>query len=166
MIGTISTTLTALRTSVDLAKTAIAVRDDVKIAEATQLLNDRIIDVQNAALQLQEKLSAQREDIDALKNDKRELSAKIAELEQRKSERAQYKLHELTPGTFVLAYVEPGEDGTPMHYLCQACMDNLSKKSVLQEYRSGGSVRLSCPSCDQKYSTGKRYRLDVSGITR
>lgn len=157
MIGTISTTLSALKTSVDMAKTALAIRDDGKIAEATQLLNDRIIDVQNAALQLQEKMSAQRDDIETLKNDKRELSAKIAELEQRKAERSQYELKELTPGSFVLAYIEQGEGGTPMHYLCQSCMDNLSKKSVLQEYRSGGVIRLRCPSCDNKYSTGKSY---------
>lgn len=157
MIGTISTTLSALKSTVDLAKTAVAVRDDIKIAEATQLLNDRIIDVQNAALQLQEQLSAQRDDIEALKNEKRDLSAKIAELEQRKSERSQYELKELTPGSFVLAYIKPGEGSTPMHHLCQPCMDNLSKKSVLQEIQSIGAYFLQCPSCKNEYSTGKTY---------
>lgn len=157
MIGTISTTLSALKSTVDLAKTAVAVRDDIKIAEATQLLNDRIIDVQNAALQLQEKLSVQRDDIETLKNDKRDLSAKIAELEQRKSERAQYQLKELAPGSFVLAYIEQGESSAPMHYLCQPCMDNLSQKAVLQQIASFGSYLLKCPSCKNEYTTGKTY---------
>ena len=157
VMATISTTLSALKTSVDMAKTAVGLRDDAKIAEATQLLNDRIIDVQNAALQLQEKLSTQRDEIEAFKDDKRELSAKIAELEKRKSEREQYKLHEITEGVFVLALVEGGDNGTPMHYICQSCMDNESKKVVLQKRHSSGRIIFRCPSCETPYNTGKSY---------
>ncbi|MBW9336226.1 hypothetical protein FEE59_22165 [Herbaspirillum sp. RU 5E] len=151
MIATISTALGSLKTALELAKTAVAVRDDNKIAEATQLLNDRIIDVQNAALQLQEKLSTLRDDIEALKDDKRELSAKIAELEQRKAERNQYKLHELSPSVFVLASIETGEGGTPAHYLCQPCMDNKSEKFVLQPRDLWGTRYLACTGCTTEY---------------
>lgn len=83
VIATISATLSSLKASVELARSAIALRDDAKLAEATQALNDRIIDVQNAALQLQEKQSAARDEIDSLKDEARELRARVAELEQR-----------------------------------------------------------------------------------
>lgn len=157
VMATISTTLSALKTSVDMAKTAVGLRDDAKIAEATQLLNDRIIDVQNAALQLQEKLSAQRDEIEAFKDDKRELSAKIAELEQRKSERNKYKLCELAPKSFVLALIEGGDSSTPMHYLCQGCMDNDAKKVVLQGQQGRGKIYLKCPACSMTYDTKETY---------
>jgi hypothetical protein len=157
MIATISSALGSLKTALELAKTAVAVRDDNKIAEATQLLNDRIIDVQNAALHLQEKLSTQREDIEALKDEKRELSAKIAELEQRKAERGQYKLHELSPNVFVLASIETGQGGTPAHYLCQPCMDNKAQKVILQAHSSHGKRYAKCTVCGVPYFTGETY---------
>jgi len=157
MIATISSALSALKTSVDFAKTAIAVRDDVKIAEATQLVNERIIDVQNSALQMQEKMSALRDEIESLKAEKRDLAVKLTEQEQSRAERNKYKLHELTTGSFVLAYAETGDDAAPMHYLCQPCMDNLGKKSVLQRRYHTGSITLRCPTCENQVGTAEKY---------
>ncbi|WP_227459668.1 hypothetical protein [Cupriavidus pauculus] len=160
VIATISATLSSLKASVELARSAIALRDDAKLAEATQALNDRIIDVQNAALQLQEKQSAARDEIDSLKDEARELRARVAELEQKRILRSNYKLHELCEGSFALAPVGPAGQATePMHYLCQTCMDNESKQSVLQEERSMGKISLKCPSCNNTYRTGRRYEM-------
>lgn len=159
VVETISTALSALKISVEMAKTAVAIRDDNKIAEATQLLNERIIGVQNAALHLQDKLSTQRDEIEALKDAKREAGTQIAELEQRASDRAKYKLHELSEGIFVLAHVEGGDAGNPMHYLCQSCMDNASKKVVLQTTKNRGRILLHCTVCDNNYDTGRTYTM-------
>lgn len=155
VVATISATLASLKTSVDLVRTAVAIRDDAKLAEATQSINDRIIDIQNAALQLQEKQSAARDEIEALKDDARQLRAHVADLEQRRNERAQYRLHEFPVGVFVLARLESEDMTDPMHYLCQPCMDNKSQKNVLQRSSSYGSVYLKCPTCQNDYYTGE-----------
>jgi hypothetical protein len=158
VMTTISVALSSLKTSVDVARTAIAVRDDVKLAEATQALNDRIIDVQNAALQLQEKQAAARDEIDSVKDEARLLRKRILELEQQKTDRAKYRLHELTEGVFVLAQTEPGGSAEPVHYLCQSCMDNATKKEVLQTERFKGRILLRCPGCKEKLPTGRTYK--------
>lgn len=166
VIATISATLSSLKTSVELARTAIALRDDAKLAEATQTLNERIIDVQNAALQLQEKQSAARDEIEALKDEARQLRAQITELEQKRNLRAQYRLHQLTEGSLVLALREPDQSTDPVHYLCQTCMDNASKQVVLQEVRKMGNISLRCPNCDNMYRTGRTYPMNMQSSAR
>lgn len=161
VVATISATLASLKTSVDLVRTAVAVRDDAKLAEATQTINDRIIDVQNAALQLQEKQSAARDEIEALKDDARQLRARVADLEQKRNERVQYRLHEFPKGVFVLASLESEDMTDPMHYLCQTCMDNRSQKNVLQRDSRVGSVFLQCPTCKNEYYTGERVPFGI-----
>ena len=160
-LTTLSTGLAAFRSAWDIASAAIASRDEYKITEATQDLTVKIFDVQNAALNLQEKASSMRDEIEALKNDKRELSARIAELEQRREERAQYALNEIHEGAFVLAYQETDGSGAPPHYLCQPCMDNAAKKVVLQQVRGHGRISLHCNECKAVYFTGKTYTIDV-----
>jgi hypothetical protein len=161
VIATVSTALAALRTSLDLASSAIAARDEAKLAEATQHLNSRIIDVQNAAMHLQEKQSASRDEIEQLKKDLRVARDQIDELEQRRAERDKYGLHELSPSVFVLAYNRQ-EDGVPMHYICQTCMDNGGKKEVLQNLKKAGRVLLACPSCENTYFTGETFRYNLN----
>lgn len=160
-IGSISSALGGLKTAFDLTKAAVAARDDNKLAEAKQALNDRIIDVQNAALQLQEKHSAARDEIDALKDEKRKLSARIAEIEQKNAEREKYDLKELSDGVFVLAEVGPSDDGRSPHYLCQPCMDNSAKKGVLKRELHSFQYVLTCPVCGNKYASGEFAKISL-----
>lgn len=163
-IASISAALSGLKSAFELTKTAVAARDQSKLAEAKQVLDERIFDVTNAALQLQEKLSAARDEIDALKDDKRKISARVAELEQGQSERAKYRLHELSEGVFVLAYnggSTPDEITDPAHYLCQSCMDNASKKEVLQTHKGNGKIFLHCNACKANFLTGKTYQIKM-----
>ncbi|KWI87184.1 hypothetical protein WM08_17265 [Burkholderia ubonensis] len=159
-VPTISAALGALKTSFDLARTAVAARDDAKLADALRDINERIFQVQNASLQVQEKMSAMRDEIETLKDGKRQLSARITELEHQKSEREKYHLHELSKGVFVLAEKEPSTDGRSPHFLCQPCMDNSSKKAVLNRvYRSYAYFAV-CPVCKNEYLTGEH--VDIS----
>ncbi|WP_261938258.1 hypothetical protein [Pandoraea sp. NE5] len=163
-IGSISAALSGLKGAFELTKAAVAARDQSKLAEAKQVLDERIFDVTNAALQLQEKLSAARDEIDALKDDKRKISAHVAELEQGQSERAKYRLHELSEGVFVLAYNGGStldEMTDPAHYLCQSCMDNASKKEVLQTRQNHGRINLHCNACNSSFFTGKTYQIKM-----
>ncbi|MGC0155008.1 hypothetical protein ACPRNU_21325 [Chromobacterium vaccinii] len=151
-IGSISAALGGLRTAVDLAKLAVEARDDQKIASAVQSLNDRIIEIQGVALQLQEKQASQLEQIQTLKDDKRELSARVADLEKQADEQNRYRLRELSTGVFVYAYEPVDGDAAPAHYLCQSCMDNKSQKAVLVRDANGTYER--CPVCKNRYRTG------------
>lgn len=155
-ITTIATTLAGLRNSIDIAKAAITARDEMKLAELEKSLNKAILDVNSSALELLGKLSAARDEIDALKDGKRQIGARVAELEHQKLEREKYELHELSQGVFVLAEVEPRQDGRSPYYLCQPCMDNEAKKVVLQ--RKGGpmNVSLVCNNCRAAYFTGEK----------
>ncbi|WP_454871753.1 hypothetical protein [Paraburkholderia xenovorans] len=161
-IASISAAVSSTKAAFELAKLAISARDDVKLAEAKQLLNERIVDIQMAALQLQEKMSSMRDEIEALKNEKREVSAKVAHLQQRLDQRAQYALEEIHNGAFALAYIEPDDGGDPAHYVCQPCMDNAAKKVVLQRQQKSGRVNLVCHECNAAYFTGETYSMNVS----
>ncbi|MFM0328056.1 kinetochore Spc7 family protein [Caballeronia glebae] len=160
-IGSISAALGSTKAVIDLAKTALAARDDAKLAEAIHTLNERIFEIQNAALQLQEKASAARDEIESLKDGKRQLSARIAELEHQRSERESYDLHELSEGVFVLAEVNPPKNGRNPHYLCQSCMHNSAKKGVLKRGHVSFQYVLSCPICKNDYPTGEYINIGV-----
>lgn len=160
-VATISATLGALKTSFDLAKSAVAARDDAKLASALEAVNDRIFQVQNASLQVQEKMSAMRDEIETLKDGKRQISTRVAELEHQKSEREKYELHELSQGVFVLAEIEPTKDGRSPHYLCQPCMDNASKKAVLQRKTVSFQYVAACPVCKNEYPTGEHIQIPI-----
>jgi hypothetical protein len=160
-VSTISATLGALKTSIDFVRSAVAARDDAKIADALKDINDRIFQVQNAALQAQEKMSAMRDEIETLKDGKRQLGARVTDLEKNKSEREKYDLHELSKGVFVLAEIEPSDDSGSPHYLCQPCMDNTSKKAVLQRKTSNFQYVAACPVCKNEYATGEYVNMRI-----
>lgn len=164
-IVTITAAIAGLKNSYDLVKAAIAARDDVKLAEARQAVNDRIIDVQNAALALQEKQSAARDDIESLKESLRAANAKVAELEQMQAERGKYALHAISQGVHVYASKidDAGASATsePQHYICQPCFDGPEKRKVVLNYaprqRAGVysvPASWSCPVC--KHSVSER----------
>ncbi|WP_155301738.1 coiled-coil domain-containing protein [Burkholderia gladioli] len=146
-IMTVTTTIAALKNTIDLAKTAIAARDEIKLAEMQQSINDRVIDVQNAALGLQEKQSAARDEIDELKDELRVAQAKIEELTRTLGERAAYKLHAVSASGFAYQFV--GED-QPDHLICQPCYDGPEHRKLVLKFNRAGpynSANYMCPSC-------------------
>ncbi|NIF39524.1 hypothetical protein F3J14_01105 [Burkholderia sp. Tr-862] len=153
-IGTISAAIAGVRNAYELTKTAIAARDDAKLAEARIELTDRVMDIQNAAVALQEKLTNARDEIDKMKEQLRSANEKIAELDRKRGIRSQYVLHELTEGVFVLASKNP-DASQPAHLICQPCMDNDNKLGVLQQTSKYGGIKLKCPLCAMEYRTGK-----------
>lgn len=142
-IGSISSALGGLKTAFDLTKAAVAARDDHKLAEAKQALNERIIDVQNAALQLQEKHAAARDEIESLKADLRDMREMVRTLESARDDRAQYELEEVIAGRFAYRFLGQGAH----HLVCQPCFDGPDRrKSVLQRYWGNHWECLVCKS--------------------
>ncbi|MDN7488503.1 hypothetical protein QZM35_12415 [Burkholderia sp. AU45274] len=152
---TVTAAIAGLKNTIDLAKAAIATRDELKLAEMQQSINDRVIDVQNAALALQEKQSAARDEIDQLKEELRKAKTTLAELERTQSEREKYALHAVSEGALVYALKSDYVDqGVPSHFLCQPCFDGPEKRKVILEYTPGQKAgqyvihpRWSCPVC-------------------
>lgn len=159
-ISTISGALSATKTAFDLLGLATQLRDAAKIKNAMGVLNDRIIDVQNAALYLQKELAARQEECETTKNDARQIKARVAELERQRHQRSQYSLHELSKGVFVLTPNETHESPAPTHYICQPCMDNVAKKVILQRQENVETVDLVCHECKAVYFTGERKQYE------
>lgn len=146
-IMTVTAAIAGLKNTIDLAKAAVAARDDLKLAEMQQSINDRVIDVQNAALALQEKQAAARDEIDELKEQLRTANTKSAELERALGERAAYKLHAVSDRGFVYRFV--GDD-EPEHFICQPCYDGPDRRKSVLRYNPGGQHFASayvCPTC-------------------
>lgn len=146
-IATIGAAIGGLKNAIDLTKTAIAARDDQKLAEARQAVNDRIIDVQNAALALQEKQSSARDEIDRLKDELRDAKKKIETLEAERSRLNNYKLTPLSQYGYAYKYVGADE---PDHVICQPCFDAAPSRKVVLHFCPESEYTIAyweCPSC-------------------
>lgn len=143
----IATAFKSLSSTLSLFRRAVALRDEAKITHATQEVTRVLIEAQAACLDLQQKLFTSAQAERTAKDQIRELQARINELEHKASEKDRYALTKLHINTYVYRLKEGTQSNEPVHYLCQPCMDNAGKKSVLQ----GNSTLLLCPECKQHY---------------
>lgn len=119
-----------MSTALDLLRGGLRARDDAKINAATADIAQRLLDIQQVALQAQERVAT-------LMLSEGELRRRLAELEQRQRERDDYALHEIRPGAFAYALQQAVAGvNTPQHYLCQPCFDD-GLKRVLRFERAG-----------------------------
>ncbi len=123
--------LTGLKTATDLAKSALAKRDDSLITEAVRGLHDRMFDVQQASMLVQEKNQELIQRNASLQEETLELRRKCSELEQRLEDRERYELHTTARGGVVMR--DKKAEGTPLQavYLCVNCF-NEGKYTHLQ----------------------------------
>jgi microcompartment protein CcmL/EutN len=116
--------LAACRATIDVAKAAIAARDDRLIEDAILDMKDRLMDVTDRALALQEKQSAQAER-------ERQLEDKIRELENRNADFANYELYRTVRGGIAYRSKTQMTAGQDPIYLCANCIAQ-SVKTFLQ----------------------------------
>lgn len=158
----ISAALAALNTTFQLTKAAIGIRDDAKIADATQRLKEVIADTTNSVIAVQEKLLSVQQAQATIERKCRQLEDENAEMHRHATERAGYSLMEISEGVFALGVNGTIQPGDPAHYLCQPCMDNRHKKATLQRIEEKFEILLICPECKFKYPTGD-FRAPVIG---
>jgi hypothetical protein len=116
--------LGAAKTSLDLLKLGLDVRDDQKVREAMTDLNEKLFSLSMASFSAAQSLNELQAAVAALEANNRELEAKL-------KERSAYVLHEVKPGSFCYRF-QPEEGAVePVHYLCQVCYDK-GVKSVLR----------------------------------
>ena len=141
---TVSGALTALKETIGLVKVGIAAKDEHLVLTATLGMNDRVIDVQNAALSLQEQMSNMRDQIEGLKTERVALRGRIEELEQSKSKRERFKAHKLSRGVVLVDAAIDSE-----MFFCQPCMETKGNAIALQKqvHTVGGRSAFGCPEC-------------------
>ncbi|RRW90615.1 hypothetical protein [Pandoraea apista] len=135
-IAALSTALTAFRTSVDLAKSAVSARDDALITKAIRDMSDRLFDVQQGSTLVQEKNQALIERNAALQDENLQLHRTVAELKQRLDDTERYEKHTTARGGVVLRHKEASETSKPPIYVCINCF-GAGKKTFLQPDSNG-----------------------------
>jgi hypothetical protein len=158
--------ISGLSAGLSVFKTAVELRDDTKIATATNDLMAKLAVVGANLIGMQEKVAAATDQATALRADLRRAEERIAEFERRKSEREKYELIEPFTGTFALRIKKAVQGAEPMHYICAACMDNRFMKSIIQ-FNGGSRTIGTCNECKTNFRFGesqfKSRNLRVAG---
>lgn len=145
--------LSLLTAAAESARAAFGLAKGAAAAAVDHEVKAKLIDVQSAILEIQEKLgNAQAERLDLL-HQLAELRDKVREFEGAKAALDKYELFEINPGNFV--YQSKAHEGEePAHFACPRCY-NEGKVALLQAGRGvQGAPLLRCPSCKFNLVTG------------
>lgn len=135
-ITTVSAAITAFRATIDVAKAAIAARDDALIVKVIGDMNDRMLDIQSQCLALQEKQAA-------LADSERDLKEKLRKMEEKAADLDQYELHQNTHGAVMYRSKVSLDPSDKPVYLCANCMA-AGVKTFLQFQSRGLKTMLCC----------------------
>lgn len=124
MVEPITTIITGLKTAID---TAISVKKLIKNED----LKDRISNLINMIIGLQQHILSIQSDHQKLLQEKDRTSKELMKLKAWNKEKMNYKLTETCPGVFVYSYQQSNKNTDPQHWLCQKCYND-EKKSILQ----------------------------------
>lgn len=146
----LASALTSFSALMELGKSAISARDDVKIKAALNGAEKKYSEAIDAVLSLQERLLQAQEQIAALQKSIVQANNALRDAEIKAKERSGYELVNLcTGGDHFHAYKRQPADGAQsnqVHYLCQPCYDK-EVKSVLQVFRTDYGTTYACTSC-------------------
>jgi hypothetical protein len=160
----ISTLLSAMASTGQIASALIGERDQLKLASLRTELTQKIIESQALLSQLLGSLIAKDQQISVLSEDVRQLKA----LQQ---ERERYVLAKLGSQVDLYAYrLRPAADlgdrtDEPSHYLCQPCFD-AGRKAVLRGHapREGSDAHWTCPNEARHQLTDRGTALEHRGF--
>lgn len=134
--------IASIKAVTDIAKGLKSVYDHNTVMERTNQITERLSSVLQEMLTLQEEHSA-------LLQEKDKLEKVIANNNEWAITKSQYKLEEISAGSFVYVPNESHPSPEPKHWLCQNCLDNERKKSILQleQKMLDGSHLFRCAAC-------------------
>lgn len=145
--------LSLLTAAAESARAAFGLAKGAAAAAVDHEVKAKLIDVQSAILEIQEKLgNAQAERLDLL-HQLAELRDKVREFEREKAALEKYELFEIDTGKFVYRS-KASEEGGPNHYVCPKCYSE-AKVSVLQSGTRMGAPQMKCSSCSFVLVVGK-----------
>jgi hypothetical protein len=143
MVAEVFAGLGAIKTAFDLAKGLKDIDDATRRNAAVIILQEKILDAQQAQSALIEKA--------------RELEKEVTELKAWGAEKEKYELKNVGRGSFAYVRKKDAQPSEPSHWLCAQCYQN-SKKSILQ-YHHAADYRdhvYDCSAC------GEKIRMDSS----
>src|SRR6266542_2735441 len=138
----------ALKSALDLAKTALGMRDPALIRAKISEMQGEISSALASAI------TAQTDQL-AMLNRVGDLEKEVARFKAWDAEKDRYALEERPPGVFVWTLKqEAAKPGEPIHCICPTCYQR-DKKSVLQAGEtSHGAHELTCHECGTKLEVG------------
>lgn len=142
--------LSALSSSINLGRTAIALRDQKLIDEAVSELNQKVLQVTQSALELLEQRHAAVEEAASLREKHRKLEAMLSDL-------AQYEPYQTKGGAICLRPKPDAAESKLTVYVCANCAA-AGKKTYLQPQPNGHY--LECPNGHDRIPSDTPYEAD------
>ena len=141
--GALATAMGGLKAAAKAVQGLHELRTKQEVDAVRANLLGKLIDAQQAVLELQQSAGALRDENLALKEENRHLRAF-------EGERERYELKSLGPGATVYSPKEELHPDAPSHHLCAQCFEG-AKRSILQHAGYEGSERiLECPGCKSR----------------
>lgn len=136
----ITSALGGIKAATDMVKGLYSLKNEADINQAVINIQRTLLEAQSLAMQDRERQMELLSRID-------ELERKIADIENKNSDRNRYKLTEFPTGRFAYVLDEENGNGEPVHKLCVKCWED-GQKSVLQvKYKHSGGESVYCPRC-------------------
>ncbi len=136
MITEISSLISSLKATYDIAKGINALKSDVERNESISKILEILVSVQFQA-------SAVLAKAHKLEIEKYNLTKKLMELEKWSETEKQYGLKEIASGIFVYVYKKTEKLSEPIHWLCTNCWKD-KIKSIIQKTLGDAYA---CPKC-------------------
>jgi hypothetical protein len=142
MVAEITTFLTSAKTAYEIAKGINSLKTEVERNESVSKVLEILLSVQSDALLMQREFQS-------LLNEKDQLTQRIVKIENWAVTKSQYKLEEISTGSFVYSPNESHPSPDPKHWLCTNCFENKQSKSILQliKKETGGIDIYHCDGC-------------------
>lgn len=143
--------IAAIASAQEGAKALISLAKGAISASADQQVKGRLIEIQQAILEVQEKLNDAQAERFTLLGQVAELREKLRTVEDRKAALDAYELSEVEPGKRLMK-TKPGH--AHEHYACPKCYSG-GAVGLIQAVGVNGRTCWCCSSCDFKLFTGK-----------
>ena len=153
-IGSITTTLDAVKNVVHQVNLIKNLTDDIEKAREIQQAKQKALELTNTIISLQTAIMSMQNDYMLLREENRSLKRAQDELENYRLTNYQTE-NILTEEVWVYEYIG---DKMPKHYCCPICFEN-GKRSILQKTRKKLTLEsigefFECDACDKKYRIG------------
>jgi hypothetical protein len=158
MANVIETTFSQLKTAVEALQKVIETRDAIKIGETKATLLAQVNAAYEAALAIQKRESAPREEYESLKR-------KLMDGESLEARKARYELKTLPPRGIVCS-LKPGMDATrDPQYACHTCYERGKISALHSGGVKNGIERFHCNECGSDLKTGTFVAPQVSTLS-
>ncbi len=149
-IAGVSSLISGLRATKDLATAAIELTNDTRIVDQLNRLVRQVSDTQSNLLDTQSQIGD-------LINEKHQLESRlravVSELEELKSaveNLSRYELVEVAPHSFLYHLKEDASNKLPAHFACPNCFAK-KRISILQWSGAAAHIHLTCPDCTKVF---------------